>query len=160
MTASRSAEDQRELALGVLRRDAAGAWTWKMDPAYIQQRVQHGPPRRPDLWPVLGKVPCPTLVVWGTTSDVLSEAQARRMVEVLPQGELVTCPAWPTRRRWWNRSCWPRSSDSSAVQRPGSASSVSFLTSRTHAAREGIGKPVLRKEDARCWSAAAATATT
>ena len=92
VTASRPAEDQRELALGVLRRDAAGAWAWKMDPAYIQQRVQQGPPRRPDLWPVLAKVPCPTLVVWGTASDVLSEAQARRMVEVLPHGELVSVP--------------------------------------------------------------------
>ena len=92
VTASRSAEDQRELALGVLRRDAAGAWIWKMDPAYIQQRVQQGPPRRPDLWPVLAKVPCPTLVVWGTASDVLSEAQAKRMVQVLPHGELVSVP--------------------------------------------------------------------
>ena len=63
-----------------------------MDPAYIQQRVTQGPPRRPDLWPVLAKVPCPTLVVWGTISDVLSEAQARRMVDVLPRGELVTVP--------------------------------------------------------------------
>jgi pimeloyl-ACP methyl ester carboxylesterase len=92
VTASRSPEDQRELALGVLRRDAAGAWGWKMDPAYITQRVQQGPPRRPDLWPVLAKVPCPTLVVWGTASDVLSEAQARRMVAVLPHGELVSVP--------------------------------------------------------------------
>jgi pimeloyl-ACP methyl ester carboxylesterase len=92
VTASRSAEDQHELALGVLRRAAAGAWVWKMDPAYIQQRVQHGPPRRPDLWPVLAKVQCPTLVVWGTVSDVLSEGQARRMVEVLPRGELVSVP--------------------------------------------------------------------
>jgi len=32
------------------------------------------------------------LVVWGTESDVLSEAQARRMVEVLPCGELVAVP--------------------------------------------------------------------
>ena len=92
VTASRSPEDQEELALGVLRRDAGGAWVWKMDPAYIRQRVEQGPPRRPDLWPVLAKVPCPTLVVWGTTSDVLSEAQARRMVEVLPHGELVSVP--------------------------------------------------------------------
>jgi pimeloyl-ACP methyl ester carboxylesterase len=92
VTASRSAEDQLELALGVLRRDIAGTWAWKMDPAYVRQRVQHGPPRRPDLWPVLAKVPCPALVVWGTASDVLSEAQARRMVEVLPRGELVSVP--------------------------------------------------------------------
>jgi hypothetical protein len=63
----------------------------KMDPAYIRQRVERGPPARPPLWPVLQALPC-TLVVWGTDSDVLSEAQARRMVDVLPRGELVRVP--------------------------------------------------------------------
>ena len=92
VTASRPLADQRELALGVLRQRPDGRWVWKMDPAYIQQRVQHGPPPRPALWPVLGSLPCPTMVVWGTESDVLSEAQAKRMVEALPRGELVTVP--------------------------------------------------------------------
>jgi pimeloyl-ACP methyl ester carboxylesterase len=32
------------------------------------------------------------LVVWGTDSDVLLEAQARRMAETLPRGELVAVP--------------------------------------------------------------------
>ena len=63
-----------------------------MDPAYIQQRVQRGAPARPALWPVLERVACPTLVVWGTESDVLSGAQARRMVKVLPRGELAAVP--------------------------------------------------------------------
>jgi pimeloyl-ACP methyl ester carboxylesterase len=54
--------------------------------------VQHGPPRRPALWPALQRLQCPTLVVWGMESDVLSEVQTRRMVEVLPQGELVAIP--------------------------------------------------------------------
>jgi pimeloyl-ACP methyl ester carboxylesterase len=92
ITAGRSAADQRELALGVLRQQADGRWVWKLDPAYIQQRVQHGPPSRPALWPVLQRLSCPTLVVWGMDSDVLSETQARRMVEVLPHGELVAVP--------------------------------------------------------------------
>jgi pimeloyl-ACP methyl ester carboxylesterase len=91
VTASRPLDDQRELALGVLRREG-DAWVWKMDPAYITQRVKQGPPRRPDAWPVLGKLRCPTLVVWGTASDVLSETQARTMVQVLPRGELVVAP--------------------------------------------------------------------
>ena len=90
--ASRSAEDQRELALGVLRQQPDGRWLWKMDPSYIEQRMQHGAAQRPALWPVLQRLPCPTLVVWGTESDVLSEAQARRMVEVLSCGELVAVP--------------------------------------------------------------------
>jgi pimeloyl-ACP methyl ester carboxylesterase len=63
-----------------------------MDPAYIEQRVRHGAPARPPLWPALQALPCPTMVVWGAESDVLSEAQARRMVEVLPRGELVPVP--------------------------------------------------------------------
>jgi pimeloyl-ACP methyl ester carboxylesterase len=92
ITAGRKLEDQHELALGVLRQRPDGRWIWKMDPAYIQQRVKHGAPRRPDLWPVLKRVPCPTLVVWGTDSDVLLEAQARRMVEALPKGQLVAVP--------------------------------------------------------------------
>ena len=82
ITAGRKLEDQHELALGVLRQRPDGRWIWKMDPAYIQQRVKHGAPRRPDLWPVLKRVPCPTLVVW----------QARRMVEALPKGQLVAVP--------------------------------------------------------------------
>ena len=90
--ARRSAEDQRELALGVLREQPDGRWVWKMDPAYIQQRLQHGAPPRPALWPVLQRLPCPTLVVWGTESDVLSETQARHMMEILPRGELVAVP--------------------------------------------------------------------
>jgi esterase len=90
--AARSPEDQHELALGVLRQGTGGKWGWKMDPAYIRQRVEHGPPRRPPLWPALQALGCPTLVVWGSDSDVLSEAQARRMAEVLPRGELVPVP--------------------------------------------------------------------
>jgi pimeloyl-ACP methyl ester carboxylesterase len=92
IVAGRSAEDQRELALGVLRQQAQGRWVWKLDPAYIHQRVQHGPPQRPASWPTLQRLQCPTLVVWGMESDVLSEAQARRMVQVLPHGELVAVP--------------------------------------------------------------------
>jgi pimeloyl-ACP methyl ester carboxylesterase len=92
ITAGRSAEDQRELALGVLRQRPDGRWVWKMDPAYIQQRVQRGAPSRPALWPALERMACPTLVVWGTESDVLSEAQARHMAKALPRGELVAVP--------------------------------------------------------------------
>ena len=88
----RSEEDQRETALGVLRQRPDGQWVWKMDPAYIRQRRQPGGQPRPALWPVLEHLPCPTLVVWGMESDILSEAQARRMVAVLPQGALVAVP--------------------------------------------------------------------
>jgi pimeloyl-ACP methyl ester carboxylesterase len=92
IVAGRSLEDQRELAIGVLRQRPDGRWIWKMDPEYIRQRVRIGAPQRPALWAALQRVTCPTLVVWGSDSDVLSEAQARRMVETLPRGELVAVP--------------------------------------------------------------------
>jgi len=41
------------------------------------------------LWEILEKVPCPTLVVRGAASDVLSPETADRMEEVLPSGELA-----------------------------------------------------------------------
>jgi pimeloyl-ACP methyl ester carboxylesterase len=63
-----------------------------MDPAYIEQRVKRGAPARPQLWPALETLQCPTLVVWGTDSDVLSEAQAKRMTAALPNGEFVAVP--------------------------------------------------------------------
>ena len=92
ITAARPVEDQEELARGVLKQDAGGQWVWKMDPAYIERRVKRGAPVRPVLWPALEKLQCPTLVIWGTESDVLSEGQARRMAQTLPNGKLVPVP--------------------------------------------------------------------
>ena len=92
ITAARPLADQEETARGVLRERPDGHWAWKMDPAYIEQRVKRGAPVRPALWPVLETLQCPTQVVWGTDSDVLSEAQARRMATALPKGELVSVP--------------------------------------------------------------------
>jgi pimeloyl-ACP methyl ester carboxylesterase len=92
ITAARPLEDQEETARGVLRERPDGRWAWKMDPAYIEQRIARGAPVRPPLWPALETLPCPTQVVWGTDSDVLSEAQAKRMAAALPKGELVSVP--------------------------------------------------------------------
>ena len=61
-------------------------------PRLYERRVKRGAPVRPVLWPVLEKLQCPTLVIWGTESDVLSEGQARRMAQTLPNGELVRVP--------------------------------------------------------------------
>ena len=90
ITTARPLEDQEETARGVLRQRPDGRWAWKMDPAYIEQRIARGAPVRPSLWPTLETLPCPTQVVWGTDSDVLSEAQAKRMAAALPKGELVS----------------------------------------------------------------------
>src|SRR5256885_1773194 len=90
--AARPLEDEEETARGVLREGTDRRWAWKMDPAYIEQRVNRRAPARPPLWPTLETLPCATQIVWGTDSDVLSEAQAKRMVAALPRGELVSVP--------------------------------------------------------------------
>src|SRR5690349_2979940 len=92
ITAARPVEDQEETARGVLRERPDGRGAWKMDPAYSEQRVKQGPPKRPPQRPVLEPPRCPTQLVWGADSDVLSEAQAKRMVAALPKGELVSVP--------------------------------------------------------------------
>jgi pimeloyl-ACP methyl ester carboxylesterase len=57
----------------------------------MRQRLQSSVKPRP-AWSTLSRVTCPTLVLWGMQSDLLSEQQARRMVEALPCGELVSVP--------------------------------------------------------------------
>ena len=88
----RRAECRRSARAGAWRLAAAAGrqMGWKMDPVYVRQRVERGAPVRPNLWPALARLACPALAVWGTDSDVLSEGQARRMVETLPKGELLS----------------------------------------------------------------------
>lgn len=94
--ARRTQEDQRELALSVLQQASDGTWTWKQDPAIAAQRVARGRgPLLPPIWPTFATLECPTLVVWGMDSDVLSETQAKRMVSTLPHGTLLPVPGTP-----------------------------------------------------------------
>ena len=91
-TARLSAEEQRTMALTHVRQGPDGRWIWKNDPAFLKQRAAGGAESYPHLWEVLAGLPCPTLLLWGTASDVLSESQARRIIATLPHGELVAVP--------------------------------------------------------------------
>jgi pimeloyl-ACP methyl ester carboxylesterase len=42
-----------------------------------------------NLWEPLGRITCPTLIVRGAESDILSPDVAKRMLEALPGGRLV-----------------------------------------------------------------------
>ena len=53
ITAARPLEDQEEIARGVLSERPDGRWAWKMDPAYIEQRVRRGAPARRERASVL-----------------------------------------------------------------------------------------------------------
>jgi pimeloyl-ACP methyl ester carboxylesterase len=45
-----------------------------------------------DLWEPLPRISCPTLIVRGADSDILSPEVAKKMTERLPDGRLVEIP--------------------------------------------------------------------
>jgi pimeloyl-ACP methyl ester carboxylesterase len=70
------------------RRLPDGRLTWKYDRA-LRDQSREGTRDLPDLWPDLARIACPTLIVRGAESDVLSPEIAKRMVETLQGGRLV-----------------------------------------------------------------------
>jgi len=86
-----------------LRRRDDGRFEPKLDPAWFKGRRDAGTDAEAmrareerltrDMWDALARVPCPTLVVRGAASDVLSPDVADRMVEeVLRHGRLAIIP--------------------------------------------------------------------
>lgn len=68
-----------------------GRLTWKYD-KILRSQAREGSRDTPDLWPDLARIACPTLIVRGIESDVLSTAIAKRMLETLRDGRLVETP--------------------------------------------------------------------
>jgi len=62
---------------------------WRYDIEIRSARRRGDPIAALDLWPVLPKIACPTLVVRATETDVLDLDVAHRMIENLPDGRLV-----------------------------------------------------------------------
>jgi pimeloyl-ACP methyl ester carboxylesterase len=84
-----------------LRRSADGRFEPKTDPAFFrgwehessEAAVRRAAEEAAALWAALARTPCPTLVVRGAASDVLSPEVADRMAEqALPRGSLVVVP--------------------------------------------------------------------
>jgi pimeloyl-ACP methyl ester carboxylesterase len=91
----------RRMAQHELRRRADGRYERKADPAFMAGRPgaseAESEARERDtakrLWDALARIPCPTLVVRGAASDILSPEIADRMVDdVLQQGQLSVVP--------------------------------------------------------------------
>ena len=82
----------RHLAAHSTRRDAAtGRWRLHYDPA-IRIMHEQAAANDIDLWPLWESVACPTLVLRGAESRILSAATATRMKETGPKAKLVTVP--------------------------------------------------------------------
>ncbi len=65
---------------------------WKYDLAIREQRRQGTVPASDDLWPEIPKITCPTLIVRGMETDVLAAEVAQRMVDVMPNAQIVEVP--------------------------------------------------------------------
>ncbi|MDX1649566.1 MAG: alpha/beta hydrolase [Myxococcota bacterium] len=93
-------EALRRMARHGLRRRDDGRLERKTDPAYHRglaglseaERETQERETTARLWEALGRIPCPTLVVRGAASDVLSADCADRMEETLPKGSLAVVP--------------------------------------------------------------------
>jgi pimeloyl-ACP methyl ester carboxylesterase len=68
-----------------------GKLAWKYDRA-LRVQAREGTRDIPNLWPDLARIACPTLIVRGVESDVLSPEIAKRMLESLKDGRLVEVP--------------------------------------------------------------------
>jgi esterase len=69
-----------------------GGFTWKYDRA-LREAIRQGRMRVPsDLWPEWRAITCPTLLVRGAQSDVLSDETAKRMADEQPAARLVVVP--------------------------------------------------------------------
>jgi len=71
-----------------LKRLPDGELTWKYAKG-LRDMMRAGVRDSVDLWEPLGRIPCPTLVVRGAESDILSSEVAKKMAERLPDGRLV-----------------------------------------------------------------------
>ena len=56
---------------------------WKYDLAIREARRQGTVPPNQDLWPEIPRITCPTLIVRGADTDILTAETAQRMVEVI-----------------------------------------------------------------------------
>ena len=79
----------RRRLTGQTRLLADGKVGWKFDPAIREQRINGTAAPAADLWPALENITCPTLVVRGTETDLLTQETADQMVSTLAQGSMV-----------------------------------------------------------------------
>lgn len=86
----------RKLAADVLRQDAEGQWTFGYDPALgiamrgmTEQDVHQA---EAQLWAAYDGISCPTLLLRGAESDLLSRETAQAMTQRGPKAALIEIP--------------------------------------------------------------------
>jgi pimeloyl-ACP methyl ester carboxylesterase len=74
-----------------LYRGADGQWRWRWDLGLLERRRLNRSLQL-DLYPYLQRVQCPTLLIRGQQSPLLTPEIAQKMVQHLPRGRLVEIP--------------------------------------------------------------------
>jgi pimeloyl-ACP methyl ester carboxylesterase len=86
----------RKLAADVLRQDAQGQWSLHYDPGlavpFKETTVQAAQTSQQLLWAAYDAITCPTLVIRGAESDLLSRETAQAMTTRGPKPALVELP--------------------------------------------------------------------
>jgi pimeloyl-ACP methyl ester carboxylesterase len=83
----------RTLTEGWVRRQPDGAWRPHYDPRIAEAFREAMPEKDIELWPLYDAVRCPTLVMRGALSDLLSSQTARAMAQRGPKAKVVEIPA-------------------------------------------------------------------
>lgn len=88
-----SDEQWRHLTVHVVRALPDGSYAMAYDPGIAEPfRQDMGTGKDVELWPVYDAIKCPTLLVRGAKSDLLTAATAREMTERGPRARLVEIP--------------------------------------------------------------------
>ena len=67
----------------------SGKVGWRYDKEIRESRRRGDVVKSADLWPVVAKISCPTLVVRGAETDILPKDTADKMIETMPNAKLV-----------------------------------------------------------------------
>jgi pimeloyl-ACP methyl ester carboxylesterase len=81
----------RKMARDSAREKPSGGWGFAYDPK-IAEAFGQGPIEDLDLWPMWEKIRCPTLVLRGAQSDLLTHEAAEEMTRRGPKARLVELP--------------------------------------------------------------------
>jgi pimeloyl-ACP methyl ester carboxylesterase len=85
-------EEWRFLTEVVVRKNADGGYRFHYDPKIAEPFRKNMPEGDLEMWPVWDAIRCPTLVIRGAQSDLLSRATAEQMTARGPQAKLVELP--------------------------------------------------------------------
>jgi len=87
----KASEENRQTRLTwMLKEDADGRIAWRIDQAIFDPNLKPDDPQQ--TWDLLSQIRCPTLILRGGESDVLSVDTCQKMLARIPDGQWVEIP--------------------------------------------------------------------